>query len=50
MPEKVIPIRSAARPAAPAPAYDGGALADTLGRGLRDLRISVTGLPGPWDA
>ena len=42
MPEKVIPIRSAARPVAPAPAYDGGALADTLGRGLRDLRISVT--------
>ena len=45
MQDKVIPIRaagaaSAARP--PAPSYDGGPLVDTLGRGLRDLRISVT--------
>ena len=39
MTQKVFPIRSAQ---APAPAYDGGPLADTLGRGLRDLRISVT--------
>ena len=39
MMQKVFPIRSAK---APAPAYDGKALADTLGRGLRDLRISVT--------
>jgi cyclic pyranopterin phosphate synthase len=39
MMQKVFPIRSAS---APAPAYDGAALADTLGRGLRDLRISVT--------
>ena len=39
MMQKVFPIRSAM---APAPAYDGAALADTLGRGLRDLRISVT--------
>jgi len=39
MMQKVFPIRSAT---APAPAYDGSGLADTLGRGLRDLRISVT--------
>jgi len=39
MMQKVFPIRTAS---APAPAYDGTALADTLGRGLRDLRISVT--------
>jgi len=39
MMQKVFPIRSAQ---APAPAYDGSGLADTLGRGLRDLRISVT--------
>jgi cyclic pyranopterin phosphate synthase len=39
MMQKVFPIQSAR---APAPAYDGAALADTLGRGLRDLRISVT--------
>jgi len=39
MMQKVFPIRSAN---APAPAYDGTVLADTLGRGLRDLRISVT--------
>ncbi len=42
MPEKVIPIRTETRIAPPAPAYDGAPLADTLGRGLRDLRISVT--------
>ena len=39
MTQKVFPIRSAR---APATAYDGGPLADTLGRGLRDLRVSVT--------
>jgi cyclic pyranopterin phosphate synthase len=39
MTQKVFPIRSSR---APAPAYDGAPLADTLGRGLRDLRISVT--------
>ena len=39
MTQKVFPIRSASTPA---PAYDGLPLADTLGRGLRDLRISVT--------
>ena len=39
MTQKVFPIRSAREPA---PAYDGGALVDTLGRTLRDLRISVT--------
>jgi cyclic pyranopterin phosphate synthase len=39
MTQKVFPIHSS-RP--PAPAHDGRALADTLGRGLRDLRISVT--------
>jgi cyclic pyranopterin phosphate synthase len=39
MTQKVFPILSAHPPA---PAYDGGPLADTLGRGLRDLRISVT--------
>ncbi len=42
MPDKVIPIRSTPRAAAAAPRYDGGLLADTLGRPLRDLRISVT--------
>jgi cyclic pyranopterin phosphate synthase len=40
--DKVIPIRSAAPARSPAPRYDGAPLADTLGRGLRDLRISVT--------
>lgn len=43
MAKKVIPLRvhgSAAR--SPAPAYEGGPLVDTLGRPLRDLRISVT--------
>jgi cyclic pyranopterin phosphate synthase len=39
MMQKVFPIHSAK---APASAYDGGPLADTLGRSLRDLRISVT--------
>jgi len=42
MQEKVIPIRSAGAVRAPAPPYDGGPLADVRGRGLRDLRISVT--------
>jgi cyclic pyranopterin phosphate synthase len=36
---KVIPIQSGR---VPAPAFAGGALADTRGRPLRDLRISVT--------
>jgi len=40
MAQKVIPIVGALR--APAPAFEGGALADTRGRPLRDLRISVT--------
>ena len=40
MVQKVIPIVGGRR--APAPAFDGGALADTRGRALRDLRISVT--------
>jgi cyclic pyranopterin phosphate synthase len=39
MTQKVFPIRSSRERA---PAYDGRPLADTLGRGLRDLRISVT--------
>src|SRR5512134_1651177 len=39
MTQKVFPIHSTH---APAPAYDGQPLADTLGRNLRDLRISVT--------
>ncbi len=39
MPQKVIPISTQHRAAPP---YDGAPLADTLGRGLRDLRISVT--------
>jgi len=43
MPQKVISIRPASRlPATKAPRHDGGALADTLGRSMRDLRISVT--------
>jgi cyclic pyranopterin phosphate synthase len=41
-PEKVIPIRAAASASAPAPAWDGTPFRDTLGRALRDLRISVT--------
>jgi cyclic pyranopterin phosphate synthase len=40
MAKKVIPIVGGLR--APAPAFAGGALADTRGRPLRDLRISVT--------
>jgi cyclic pyranopterin phosphate synthase len=39
MTQKVFPILAARAPAA---AYDGRPLADTRGRGLRDLRISVT--------
>jgi cyclic pyranopterin phosphate synthase len=42
MPDKVIPIQKAFRGLARAPRYDGSALADTRGRPLRDLRISVT--------
>jgi len=43
MPQKVISIRPESRSAgANAPRYDGGLLADTRGRPLRDLRISVT--------
>jgi cyclic pyranopterin phosphate synthase len=42
MPEKVIPIRSGAGAVPTDPPYDGAPLADTLGRPLRDLRISVT--------
>ena len=39
MTQKVFPILSAK---APAPPHDGAALVDMLGRGLRDLRVSVT--------
>src|SRR5262250_2995173 len=45
MVKKVIPLRSqpATRPPRrPAPAFAGGQLVDTLGRPMRDLRISVT--------
>jgi GTP 3',8-cyclase len=42
MVRKVIPILGNPRASAPAPRFEGGALADTLGRPLRDLRISVT--------
>ena len=44
MPEKVIPIRPAGSfaLAQKAPRFAGAAFADTLGRSLRDLRISVT--------
>jgi cyclic pyranopterin phosphate synthase len=42
MPDKVIPIRHASRAPIRAPRYDGTPLADTRGRPLRDLRISVT--------
>jgi cyclic pyranopterin phosphate synthase len=43
MPQKVISIKPESRsPGAKAPRYDGGTLADTLGRSMRDLRISVT--------
>ncbi len=41
MPSKVIPILPG-QGRQRAPRYDGGALADVRGRGLRDLRISVT--------
>ena len=40
MPTKVIPIAAAGRK--PAAAFAGGELADTFGRPMRDLRISVT--------
>jgi cyclic pyranopterin phosphate synthase len=47
MTQKVIPIRdqrtvAAAAAPAPAPTFAGGRLADTRGRSMRDLRISVT--------
>jgi cyclic pyranopterin phosphate synthase len=43
MAQKVISIRpEPPEPGARAPRYDGGRLADTLGRSMRDLRISVT--------
>src|SRR6185369_6255830 len=43
MPEKVIPIRPATSArASSVPRFEGGAFADTRGRKLRDLRISVT--------
>ena len=42
MQDKVILIRAAGTERRPVPPYDGAPLADTLGRGLRDLRISVT--------
>jgi GTP 3',8-cyclase len=45
MPIKVIPIAAAGRKPAPAfaaPAFAGGRVVDTLGRPMRDLRISVT--------
>jgi len=43
MPQKVISIRPESRsPGASAPRYDGGPLADTRGRPMRDLRVSVT--------
>src|SRR6476660_6540144 len=42
MPTKVIPIVAGGAFRAPAPAFRGGQLVDTLGRPMRDLRISVT--------
>jgi len=43
MPQKVISIRPQSRlPGGKAPRYDGSPLADTRGRPMRDLRISVT--------
>src|SRR5215213_10598285 len=43
MAKKVIPIRRPVSPARPpAPRFEGGVLQDTLGRSMRDLRISVT--------
>ena len=41
-PQKVIPVRALRAAAVPAPAWDGTAPRDTVGRPLRDLRISVT--------
>jgi cyclic pyranopterin phosphate synthase len=40
--DKVIPITAVTRSAGPAPRYDGSPLVDTLGRPMRDFRISVT--------
>jgi cyclic pyranopterin phosphate synthase len=42
MPPKVIPIVAGGAARAPAPAFRGGPLLDTLARPMRDLRISVT--------
>ncbi len=42
MPEKVIPIHAEGASLPHAPAWDGAPFADTLGRSIRDLRISVT--------
>src|SRR5262245_980886 len=42
MPSKVIPIVSGGAPKVPAPYFSEGSLQDTLGRPMRDLRISVT--------
>src|SRR2546430_2730064 len=42
MPTKVIPIAASGAIRAPAPAFRGGQLLDTMGRSMRDLRISVT--------
>jgi cyclic pyranopterin phosphate synthase len=42
MQNKVISIRPQSRLAGAAPRYDGGPLADTRSRPMRDLRISVT--------
>jgi cyclic pyranopterin phosphate synthase len=42
MPTKVIPIAANGALRAPAPAFRGGQLLDTMGRPMRDLRISVT--------
>jgi cyclic pyranopterin phosphate synthase len=42
MPSKVIPIVAGGALRAPAPAFRGGQLVDTMGRPMRDLRISVT--------
>jgi cyclic pyranopterin phosphate synthase len=39
---KVIPIRQGGPPSGRAPRHEGGTPRDTLGRALRDLRISVT--------
>ena len=42
MADKVIPIAVRAEPRKPAPPFEGGQLRDALGRGMHDLRISVT--------